>query len=318
MQQARSRPLERIFVDFLHTRGSLIATPRSRMATKTISLFDLAPGKTLLDRYHINRVNRHGGMSTTFEVDDKSGGGTAEMQVFPAALFESHRQSLEFSQAMQVWKVVSSPAVLKVRDIHSTEDGTILFVTDLPLGESLRNWQKEHKTVEPHEAVGIGLHLLDGLVAIHAAGLVHGDIKPHTVHIEEKKKRRVTLIDGGITPSLWTAKHLGDKTALIGTPFYAPVEQFGGESPDVQSDVYNLATVLFELVCGVIPWKGKSFLEVFQAKLSKSPPSMKACAPKISVPADLEAAIVKGLMADKKARYANADEFRKALKAVKK
>jgi serine/threonine-protein kinase len=288
------------------------------MATKTISLFDLAPGKTLIDRYHINRVNRHGGMSTTFEVDDRSGGGTAEMQIFPAALFESHRQSLEFAQAMHVWKVVSSPAVLKVRDVHGLDDGTILFVTDLPPGESLREWQKVHKLVEPHEAIAIGLHLLDGLVAIHAAGLIHGDIKPHTVHIEEKKKRRVTLIDGGITPSLWTAKHLGDKTALIGTPFYAPVEQFGGESPDVQSDVYNLATVLFELVTGAIPWKGKSFLEVFQAKLSKTPPSMKACAPKVSVPADLEAAIVKGLMADKKTRYASADEFRKALKAVKK
>lgn len=288
------------------------------MSAKTISLFDLAPGKTLLDRYLITRVFRHGGMSTTFEVEDKADGGTAEMQVFPAALFESHKQSLEFAQAMHVWKVVSSPAVLKVRDVHSFDDGTILFVTDLPPGESLRDWQKVHKVVEPSEAIDIGLHLLDGLVAIHTAGLVHGDIKPHTMHIEEKKKRRMTLVDGGITPALWTAKHLGDKTALIGTPFYAPVEQFGGESPDVQSDVYNLATVLFELLTGTIPWKGKSFLEVFQAKLSKSPPSMKACAPKVSVPADLEAVIVKGLMADKKERYASAAEFKKALKALKK
>ena len=287
------------------------------MVTKTISLFDLAPGRTLLDRYYINRVNRHGGMATTFEVEDRAGGGTAELQVFPSALFESHKQSLEFAQAMQVWKVVDSPAVLKVRDVHSIDDGTIFFITDLPPGESLREWQKVHKLVEPHEAIAIGLHLLDGLAAIHSAGLVHGDIKPHTVHIEEKKKRRVTLIDGGITPALWTAKHLGDKTALIGTPFYAPVEQFGGESPDVQSDVYNLATVLFELVTGVIPWKGKSFLEVFQAKLSKSPPGMKACAPKVSVPPELEAAIVKGLMADKSARYADAREFKKALQALK-
>jgi serine/threonine-protein kinase len=287
------------------------------MANKPLSLFDLAPGKTLLDRYTIVRVNRHGGMSTTFEVEDKTGAGAAEMQAFPAALFESHRQSLEFAQAMHVWKAVSSPAVLKVRDVHSFDDGTILFITDLPPGESLREWQKEHKLVEPSEAIDIGLHLLDGLAAIHSAGLVHGDIKPHTMHIEEKKKRRMTLVDGGITPALWTAKHLGDKTALIGTPFYAPVEQFGGESPDVQSDVYNLATVLFELVTGVLPWKGKSFLEVFQAKLSKTVPSMKSCAPKVHVPGDLEAAIANGLMADKKERYASAAEFKKALKALK-
>jgi len=288
------------------------------MTTKTLSLFDLAPGKTLLDRYYINRVNRHGGMATTFEVDDRSGGGTAEMQIFPAALFESHGQSLEFAQAMHVWKTVVSPAVLKVRDVQSFDDGTIVFITDLPPGESLREWEKVHKLIDPSGAIDIGLHLLDGLVAIHAAGLIHGDIKPHTIHIEEKKKRRVTLIDGGITPALWTAKHLGDKTALIGTPFYAPVEQFGGESPDVQSDVYNLATVLFELVTGVIPWAGKSFLEVFQSKLSKAAPSMKARAPKVHVPTELEAAIAKGLMADRSARYASADEFKQALKALKK
>src|SRR5258705_7089463 len=114
-------------------------------------------------------------MATACEVDDRIGAAAAELQVFPAALFESHRQSLEFAQAMHVWKAVSSPAVLKVRDVHSFDDGTILFVTDLPPGESLREWQKQHKLVEPPEVIDIGLHLLDGLVAIHSAGLVPGD-----------------------------------------------------------------------------------------------------------------------------------------------
>lgn len=287
------------------------------MIMKTITLFDLAPGKVLLDRYTIGKVNRHGGMSTTFEVDDGKD-GTCEMQVFPAALFESKKQSTEFAQALGEWKKVKSPSVLATRDVHVLEDGTIVFVTELPPKESLREWRSDHKHIGADQAVAIGQQLLDGLIAIHAAGLVHGDIKPHTVHIEDKKKLRVTLVDGGITPALWTAKHLGDKTALIGTPFYAPVEQFGGESPDVQSDVYNLATVLFELVTGVVPWKGKSFLEVFQAKLAKAPPTMKSRAPRVKVSAQFEEAIAGGLMADKKERYASATEFKKKLKALKK
>jgi serine/threonine protein kinase len=163
----------------------------------------------------------------------------------------------------------------------------------------------------------IGQQLLDGLSAIHAADLVHGDIKPHTIHVDPDKKLATLLVDGGITPALWSVKHLGDKTALIGTPYYAPVEQFGGESPDVQSDIYNVATVLFELVTGVLPWKGKSFLEVFQAKLDKQLPSMKHCAPKVAVPAGLEEAFAGGLAADKGQRYASVDEFRARLKAVK-
>lgn len=292
---------------------------------KTLSLFDLSPGKVIHDRYLIQRPNRQGGMSTTFAVEDKQGGGVCEMEVFPAALFESRDQAAEFAQAMNVWKKVQAPSVLATREVHVQDDGTILVLTDLPPAHSLREWKKGHAHVEPPVAVEIGLQLLDGLDAIHAAGLVHGDIKPHTIHIEEPsashakhKKLRVVLVDGGITTSLWSAKHLGDKTALIGTPFYAPVEQFGGDSPNVQSDIYNLATVLFELLTGVIPWPGKSFLEVFQAKLDKSPPSMKARAPKVHVPVELEDAVVGGLMADKLQRYATAGEFRSKLAALKK
>lgn len=287
------------------------------MTTKTLTLFDLAPGRTLLDRYRIRRANRQGGMATTFEVEDQDDGERLEVQVFPAALFESRAQVEEFAAAMARWKSVHAKAVLAVRDVQVLEDGTILYVTDLPPGQSLRAWQKEHGCATPAQTVAIGLQLQDELIAIHATGLVHGDIKPHTIHIEERKGVRVTLVDGGITPALWTAKHLGDKTALIGTPFYAPVEQFGGESPDVQSDVYNLATVLYELVTGVVPWKGKTFLEVFQAKLHKTPPAMKSRAPKVDVPEELEQAILRGLMAEKDKRYKTAAEFKERLAAVK-
>ena len=98
---------------------------------------------------------------------------------------------------------------------------------------------------------------------------------------------------------------------------YAPVEQFGGESPVVQSDVYNLACVLYELSTGVLPWKGKSFLEVFQEKLQKEPPAMKVRAPKVTVPPALESAIRGGLMADRRERYGDVTPFRSALAAVK-
>jgi serine/threonine-protein kinase len=134
---------------------------------------------------------------------------------------------------------------------------------------------------------------------------------------EDRKGLSAQLVDGGVTPGLWNAKHLGDHTALIGTPYYAPVEQFGGDAPDVQSDIYNVDTVLFELVSGTLPWPGSSFLEVFQAKLDRNAPSMAARAPEVDVDAALEEAIVRGLMADRRERYAKASEFRKALEAVK-
>jgi serine/threonine protein kinase len=288
------------------------------MPVKPLTLFDLAPGKDLLERYTIRRAHRQGGMSTTFEVEDKKRKSSCEVQVFPSALFENPQQAREFADSLAAWTRVDSPHVLAARDVHALEDGSILYVTDMPAGSSLREWLRAHPVSPAATVVELGKQLLDGLSAVHAAGLVHGDVKPHTIQVDEHKGLRVVLADGGITPGLWSAKHLGEKTALIGTPFYAPIEQFGGESPNVQSDVYNVATVLFEAATGTIPWKGKSFIEVFQSKLDKRPPAMKSRAPKVDVPAALEEAIAGGLMADKRERYATAEEFKQRLLAANK
>jgi len=285
------------------------------MSVKSLTLFDLAPGKDLLGQYTIRRAHRQGGMSTTFEVEDKKRMSACEVQVFPSALFENPQQAREFAESLAAWMRVDDKHVLKARDVHALEDGSILYVTDMPPGGSLRDWLRTHPVSPAETVIEIGKQLLEALAAVHAAGLVHGDIKPTTIQIDDSgKKPRIVLADGGITPGLWSAKHLGEKTALIGTPFYAPIEQFGGESPNVQSD----ATVLFEAATGTIPWKGKSFIEVFQSKLDKRPPAMKSRAPKVDVPKELEDAIAGGLMADKGERYATAEEFKKRLAAIKK
>jgi len=287
------------------------------MSERSLTLFDLAPGKVLRDRYEILRPHRQGGMSATFEVEDRQESARRELQVFPAALFEAKSQSSDFAQVMSAWLPIDSPAVLRVRVVEQLDDGSLLLVTDFPLGRSLRDWLKENGRMECPRALELGKRMLAGLTAVHAAGQVHGDIKPYTIHLDAGDGAPdVMLVDGGITPGLWSAKHLGDKTALIGTPFYAPVEQFGGESPDVQSDIYNLATVLYEVVTGSVPWSGSSFLDVFQAKLEKEPPTMSVRAPELDVPPDFERVVRGGLMADRRERYADAQEFLDALEAL--
>jgi serine/threonine-protein kinase len=276
---------------------------------KNLSLFDLAPGKKLFDRYTIKGAHRQGGMSVAFEAQDAQAGGACELQVFPAALFEGAAQGAEFAQALRAWAHVEAPAVIAQREIVALEGGAILLVTDFPRGASLRAWLGDNRRMEPERAIDLTLKLLDGLIEIHAADLVHGDIKPNTIFVDGGP----VLLDGGITPALWSAKHLGDRTTLIGTPVYAPIEQFGGDAPSEQSDLYNLATVLFELISGGVPWHGKSFLEVFQSKLDKRPPSLCAAAQDVEISPELEAAVAAGMMADRKERCGTALEFRERL-----
>ena len=287
------------------------------MASSGFSPFDLAPGKTIDDRYRIEKPNRQSGLSATFGATDLKDDSSCELMVFPSAMFEGPAQAEEYMAAMEPWKQIGSPSVLKIRDLFSVGTANVVLVTDFPLGSQLRGWLKENSRMEASAAVDLGLLLLDGLVEIHGRGLVHGDIKPQTIFVDvSKSKVAGLLVDGGITPSLWNAKHLGEHTALIGTPFYAPVEQFGGDSPDEQSDVYNIATVLFEMIAGVLPWPGKSLPEVFQAKLDKHPPSMKGRAPDVEVESAVADAISRGLLADRRERYATSLEFREALSSA--
>jgi len=287
------------------------------MGTDVPSIYDMIPDKVIHGRYRVVGAHRQGGLSAAFVADDETSGDRVELQFFPSALFEDAIQARDFAAGWEGWKRIQSDSVLTVREVIALGGTSLMLVTDLPVGSSLRKRIDEVERMEPSVVLAIARQLLSGLAEVHSHGEIHGDIKPHTIHVEgEGEDVRAQLVDGGVTPGLWTAKNLGDQTALIGTPYYAPIEQFGGESPDVLSDIYNVATVLFELATGVLPWSGKSFLEVFQAKLDRSAPSMRDRAPGVSVPEEMEAAIVAGMMADRNERYSTAQRFLEALEGV--
>lgn len=284
------------------------------MAEQALTVYDLNPGKIISDRYEVVSANRHGGLSTAFKMKDLEQGDDCEMQLFPSALFESDEQMQEFAASWNPWKRVDSAAVLQVREILNLGDATMLLITDFPAGESLRTTLNDRGALPAEVVVSMGVQLLEGLSRVHSHGLIHGDIKPYTIHtVGEDSELAAQVVDGGITPGLWTAKGLGEKTALIGTPFYAPIEQFGGDSPNIQSDIYNVAAVLFEAVAGVLPWSGGSFLEVFQSKLDKSAPTLSKRGSQVEIDPDLEAAIVTGCLAERDKRYATAEDFAERL-----
>lgn len=282
-----------------------------------VGLHDVSPGRLVAGRYRVVAPHRRGGLSVAFEVRDQVTGERRELQLFAANLFDDPGQAEEAKSILSAWKEVDCDSVLRVCDIATVGPSTIAIVTEFPAGEPLRTRLQKERRFPAETVVGIGCQLLEGLVEIHARSLVHGDIKPSTIHVTGRgEETHVLLVDGGITPALWRAKDLGDKTALIGTPYYAPIEQFGGDSPSVQSDLYNLAAVLFECTTGVLPWPGTSFVEVFQAKLARNPPSMRRRAPDVEVDPELERVIVTGCLADRKERYSSAEDFLRELSAL--
>lgn len=288
---------------------------KGQKSKRSLNLFDLAPGKSIVGRYKILRPHRQGGMAATFEVEDEEGGGRCELQGFPVSLFATADQGREFARCLEPWKEFHSTSFLELRDLRTFDDGSVLLVTDFPEGQSLRSRLAEHGRMRPEDAVALGKSLLEGLVELHGAGLVHGDIKPATTFFGDGAKGAV-LADGGITCGLWEAKHIGTHTMLIGTPYYAPLEQFTGDAPDQTSDIYAVATVLYEVMTGVLPWEGNNYIEIFQSKMHETPPRMAQRAPGVEVASDLEAAVVDGLRAKRRDRHESAAAFLERLSAV--
>lgn len=275
-----------------------------------LSLFDLAPDKVLLDRYRILSPHRENGMSAAFKVLDESLDEERELQAFPASLFENSKQADSFADELRGWSSIDSQAIVSPESVEVFEDGAVVTVTPFPKGTALRDAFEERGRLPAQEVLELGASLLEGLEECHDAGVAHGDIKPTTIFLGAEGPR---LVDGGVTPGLWAAKHLGTRTALIGTPYYAPIEQFGGDCPDARSDVYNLATVMYELLTGVMPWKGRSYIEVFQSKMQPEAPAMRSLAPDLEIDRDFEASIGKALRGKRLERHESAAAFRASL-----
>jgi len=279
--------------------------------------YGFAAGQVIQERYEVVRATRRGGMSVAFEAKDLEQEETLELQYFPAGLFENTEQAEEFGDSLRAWTQFNTPTIATVRDVLALDDAGLVLITESPRGEPLRERLKREPKLAPAVAVGLVREVLSGLVVLHEYGLVHGDIKPNTIFVSDGEPTlSPQLVDGGITSALWMAKDLGDKTALIGTPYYAPAEQFGGESPDVKSDLYNVATVLFELIAGRLPWVGQNFLEVFQAKISKQVTSLRGAARPVEITDELERAVTAGIQADPAKRFPTAEEFLAAIEGA--
>ena len=283
------------------------------MARSELNLFDLAVGKTLFERYEITGGLPHGPLSARFTVQDKDEDRALDLEVFTAGLFEGVGQASFFAERLKAFGEAECSVVVDTARIHVTDAGDVLRYCERPPAECLREFLGAGKTLSRAQAVAMGLRILQGLVELHSQGMAHGDIKPGTIFREGDEVR---MTEAGVTPALWRAQHMGARTSLIGTPFYAPLEQFGGETPDAGSDLYAVGTVLYEALCGALPFSGKGFIEVFQSKMLDNPPPIESRVKNLRVGKEVEDVLRKSIRARREDRYLNAVEFLSALQGA--
>jgi eukaryotic-like serine/threonine-protein kinase len=200
---------------------------------------------------------------------------------------------------------VHHPNVVRVYGAANVEGRAGLW-TELVNGQTLESLLTSNPILASHDAVEIGNKLCDALAALHTRGIVHGDIKPSNVMLEDSG--RVVLMDFGAAQQFRTA---GTSSVMVGTlPYLAP-ELLRGDAHSPQSDVYALGVLMFRLLTGTFPYSGADATSLSSQQNEREPPKISSLA--AQVPTVVAKAVERAIAIDPRQRHRGAAAFASAL-----
>ena len=170
------------------------------------------------------------------------------------------------------------PGIPRVHDVGVAPGEHLWMVMDRVHGGTLRQLVDERGPLSADDAVAVGLGVLDALSAVHAAGLVHRDIEPENIMIDEEG--RVFLLDLGIARLAHDDDDPTVEGNVLGTPTWlAPEQLVPPVHVDARTDLYSLGLVLHYALCGRVPYEGEDPVRVALARLRRDPPDLVALRP---------------------------------------
>ena len=263
----------------------------------------------LADRYHIEREVGRGGMATVYLAQDVRHHRPVALKVLHPDLAMSLGPE-RFLREIQIAARLQHPHIVPLYDSGQAGD-LLYYVMPFIEGESLRQRLERDGKLPLEEAVAIARAVATALDYAHRQQVVHRDIKPENVMMHEGE---AMVTDFGIAKAVSAAVSgsLTQTGTSIGTPAYMSPEQAAGEAElDARSDIYSLATVLYEMITGAAPFAGPT-VQAIMARLFTEP-----AAPirdrRQDVPDWLDSAVTRGLAKAPAARQATAAQFAQAL-----
>jgi Tol biopolymer transport system component/tRNA A-37 threonylcarbamoyl transferase component Bud32 len=264
----------------------------------------------LEDRYRIERELGQGGMATVYLAADLKHDRKVAIKVLRpelAAVLGAER----FVQEITTTAQLQHPHILPLFDSGSA-DGFLYYVMPYIEGETLRTKLDREKQLGIEEAVKITTEVADALDYAHRHGVIHRDIKPENILLHDG---RPMVADFGIALALSAAAggRMTETGLSLGTPHYMSPEQATAEKEITgRSDVYSLASVLYEMLAGQPPHLGGTAQQIIMKIIAE--PVAEVTSLRKSVPPNVAAALGKALEKLPADRFASAAEFAQALK----
>jgi eukaryotic-like serine/threonine-protein kinase len=264
---------------------------------------------TVIDgRYRVLKRLGSGGMADVYCAEDSQLGRRVALKVLHRRFAEDQQFVERFRREASSAAGLQHPNIVGIFD-RGEWDGTYYIAMEYVEGRTLKDIVREKGPAPPEAAVDIVLQILRAARFAHKRGVVHRDIKPHNVLIDQDGRVRVT--DFGIARA--GTSDMTETGSIMGTAQYLSPEQAQGRPVDARSDLYSIGVVLYELLTGRVPFDAESPVTIALKQVNELPVPPHELVP--AIPATLEAIVLRALEKDPARRFADADEFIEALEA---
>ncbi len=219
-------------------------------------------GQVVAGQYRLTEKLGVGANGTIWEAERIADGQQVAIKLLRAAVAHDTVAADRLRREAAALGLAWHPNVVEIYDDGHLPDGTSYLVMERLFGESLATRLKKKTLLSPAETLPIALEMCDALAAVHAAGIVHRDVKPSNIYLAVDpadkdagpgRHEHAKILDFGVARVEWAETRLTNADVPLGTPGYMPPEQIQGLEVDARSDVYALGAALYECLSGSPP-----------------------------------------------------------------
>lgn len=259
--------------------------------------------KIIAERYELLDVIGRGGMADVYLANDTILNRTIAIKILRTSLAKDPVYIARFQREASAAAALSHKNIVEIYDVGEDNDQYYIVMEYVP-GRTLKELIAKRGALHVMEAIDIMKQVLSGTARAHQMGIIHRDLKPQNILVTDSGTAKIA--DFGIA-SIQSLTQFTQTDVIMGSLHYLAPELARGEKATVQSDIYALGIVFYELLRGQVPFNGESPVNIALKHMQEELPSLREFNP--SIPQSVENIVIKATAKNLNDRYKNASEM---------